>query len=286
MVLKPKDLLNPNRRMYLFVFLSKFHLMKNWILIVVCALGLGHFASASSQRKVIQTQEFKEVCYVTSQEITPDINTVYFWYKSNEIFHSKGDYLGELLDGEYSKQLYTNQLIEKGFYARGVKTGTWKKWHANGKLKEISQWKEGKLDGAFYSFDANGKLIFKGKYRKGLKKGLWVEAKDTLNYKKGIVVLAKAKKEKKAKDTKVTTKTEENKASKKVKKTKKEKKAFAKETKDKTIVKGNSLKTRKTKSTKSKTKKSKEASKKKTEAKKSEKNNSIFRRILNKKEEQ
>ncbi len=174
--------------------------MKSWVLFFSL-----FFSSVTvfSQRKVIQTASSKEVCNVTDKKIKPEINTTYYWYKSNEIHQSRGDFNGELLDGEYTKSFYTNELSEKGDFELGVKKGEWKSWHTNGKLKTVSYWQDGKLSGRFYHLDPNGKLVQQGKYSNGLKKGTWIEnATDTIKYRRGKIIPKKEKKCKKEKRNK------------------------------------------------------------------------------------
>ena len=94
-------------------------------------------------------------------------------------------------------------------YERGCKTGLWRKWYADGSLKEKVYWKEGQLDGKIESYDAEGKMILQGTYKKGkrqgwfcsIKEGAWQKEK----YKQGKLMppkKVKKKVEKKAKPAK------------------------------------------------------------------------------------
>jgi antitoxin component YwqK of YwqJK toxin-antitoxin module len=154
------------------------------------------------QKKKIQTTTDKEDCVVILQEVSPSLNRTYYWYKSNEIHQSKGDYSGNLLHGNYVRHYITNELAEKGNFSYGLKKGEWKNWYKNGSLKTISNWKKGVLSGEYFLHNDSGELLLTGRYSKGEKVGKWVDyrEKDTIRYKKGISVL------KKEKDTNVVNK--------------------------------------------------------------------------------
>lgn len=244
------------------------------LFVLVMGLSVGY-----SQKKIIQTDKEKKECSVTAQDVVPDINTVYYWYKSNQIFETKGDYSGDLLHGEFVRYSWSNELLEKGMYDLGVKIGDWKQWYPDGKLKQIEQWRKGKLDGAFYEFDAEGKLVQKGKYCKGLKKGQWVIGRDTLQYKKGVIKVkkpkkVKIKKEKVVKKEKETKGKEEKPVEGKEKAVKEDKGAKKKKTpkkdkESKAEKKKSSKKEEKQKLSKEEKKKLKEAKKKKKASSKS-----------------
>jgi len=147
------------------------------------------------QKKKIQTIIYKEDCTVVLKKVKPSLNKTYFWYKSNEIHQSKGDYSGNLLQGKYVKHYITNELAEKGVFSYGLKKGEWKSWFKNGKLKAIDNWRDGKLSGKYFLHNDSGELVIKGKYSKGNKVGRWIDyvKKDTTLYKRGVVCVKKQK---------------------------------------------------------------------------------------------
>ncbi|NQY30194.1 MAG: hypothetical protein HRT69_12080 [Flavobacteriaceae bacterium] len=147
------------------------------------------------QKKKIQTTTYKEDCVVVLKNVKPSLNSTYFWYKSNEIHQSKGDYSGDLLQDKYVRHYITNELAEKGNFSYGLKKGEWKSWFKNGKLKTIAHWKKGELSGKYFLHNGSGELVLKGKYSKGKRVGKWINyvKKDTTRYKKGIVFIKKIK---------------------------------------------------------------------------------------------
>jgi len=147
------------------------------------------------QKKKIQTTTYKEDCTVVLKKVNPSLNSTYFWYKSNEIHQSKGDYSGDLLQGNYVRHYITNELAEKGNFSYGLKKGEWKSWFKNGKLKTIAHWKNGELSGKYFLHNDSGELLLKGKYSRGERSGEWIDyvKKDTIRYKKGVVFIKKVK---------------------------------------------------------------------------------------------
>ena len=85
-------------------------------------------------------------------KITTDHEVTYTYFQGDRILRSQGDYDGRLLGGEY-KELYLNKSLKtRGTYRKGVRHGEWKTWDDQGKLTEISNWKEGKLNGEYKKY--------------------------------------------------------------------------------------------------------------------------------------
>ena len=141
------------------------------------------------QLKQIQDKHYKTSFSVVYKPIAPILKKKYYWYKSNTIHQSLGDYSGQLLHGTYIQHYRTNQLAEKGQFQLGVKQGTWKKWFTNGQLKSISYWNQGFINGSYLKYTKTGDLDITGTYRNGVKHGVWISRikKDTLYYKRGIL---------------------------------------------------------------------------------------------------
>ncbi|MEK0443017.1 MAG: hypothetical protein RL403_1995, partial [Bacteroidota bacterium] len=53
----------------------------------------------------------------------------------------------------------TNTLVTEGTFKNGLRDGQWASYHANGKQKELADYREGKLFGPARFFDANGFLV-------------------------------------------------------------------------------------------------------------------------------
>ncbi|MDC3388576.1 hypothetical protein OAX11_03590 [Flavobacteriaceae bacterium] len=150
-------------------------------------------ATNQTHKKKTQTTIHKEEFSVFLKKINPSLKKTYFWYLSNEVHQSKGDYGGELLHGNYTKYYVTNQLAEKGYFSKGLKQGEWVTWFVNGHIETISSWNNGVLSGNQEYYDDTGEIVLKGKYNNGLKTGVWIDYtdKNKVRYKKGVVILQK-----------------------------------------------------------------------------------------------
>lgn len=109
--------------------------------------------------------------HVTEKKLSffckPKKDRNYHWFAKNQLQMTQGGYNGKLLHGEYSIHYPDNQLKEKGFYIKGLRSKTWHAWYPNGKLKTVSKWKKGKLHGNYQIYDTEGILVKELKYRKG-----------------------------------------------------------------------------------------------------------------------
>jgi antitoxin component YwqK of YwqJK toxin-antitoxin module len=138
--------------------------------------------------------KFNDAHYKYEIEITNDdlknksIVKEYFWFKSQQIHKSVGDYNGKLLNGMYVKSYKSNQLAEKGTFKMGLKVGEWFEWYENGKIQKMIHWNKGLLDGDFIEYFEDGRISLTGKFNKGIKDGIWIDylKKDTTYYSKGL----------------------------------------------------------------------------------------------------
>lgn len=62
----------------------------------------------------------------------------------------------------------------KGEYEVGLKTGTWKKYGDNGKLKLEVEYSKGKKNGKYIIYSENGNIGLKGEYKNDLKVNRWL----------------------------------------------------------------------------------------------------------------
>ncbi len=149
--------------------------------------------------------------------IDPKLRHTYYWIRSQEIHHSRGDFGGRLLHGEYAVFYRSQNLKEKGFFHKGLKSGQWKKWHISGELNEVQHYKHGRKHGVFLVYSATGKPKTQATYKNGKLHGKYTDYKGslphTIVYKKGKVMPLKAPKTgdnaSKAKEQTTKTKTRE-----------------------------------------------------------------------------
>ena len=138
-------------------------------------------------KRILNNKEFKHRFYVIDKKPHPRLSKTYYWFKTQNIHNSKGDYGGKLLDGPYIKYYINNQIAEKGSFKNGIKTGVWNTWYTSGQLAITERWRHGIQSGKHIQYDSLGIVISKGKYKHGKKARFWIYPKtgDTIFYKKG-----------------------------------------------------------------------------------------------------
>lgn len=160
--------------------------MKKYFLILIIGVLLLSVTS-DIQKKIIRENGFDIEFYVHLKKLKSfDSEKDYYWFKSGNIYNTKGGIGGFVLHDSYSKFFRSNQIAEKGNFDYGLKNGDWNIWHENGKLKSQTKWKKGFKNGSYRLYDENGVLEWSGKFSKNRKSGTWInhKSKDTLFYKK------------------------------------------------------------------------------------------------------
>lgn len=157
---------------------------KIWIML----LGLTCFAfTGDLQKRIVRERDFTIECYISMKEVANyEPLKTYYWYKSGQIHRLENDTGGPVLHAEYMKYNKANQVVEKGKFDYGLKTGTWKTWFDNGNLQSCYRWKNGFKQGDFCLLDSLGNLQQTGTYKKNLRSGTWIDhrTKDTTYYKR------------------------------------------------------------------------------------------------------
>jgi len=93
------------------------------------------------------------------KKVKPKNGVTYFWYANDKVHSTEAGFDGILLDGTYREFDKNENLTLQGEFIKGLKTGVWKKWYPNGKLKEEANWKDGKLKGRQLFYDEKGMVI-------------------------------------------------------------------------------------------------------------------------------
>lgn len=105
---------------------------------------------------------------IKEEPIKINNSLTYYWYNKGQINYNQGDFAGVLLHGEYLVFNKDKKLVTKGKVEKGLKVGTWKSWHDNGKLKSIENYSKGLLDGECSFFYWNGELIRQVYFKNGV----------------------------------------------------------------------------------------------------------------------
>lgn len=86
------------------------------------------------------------VCFTLNPEtksVKPNKKKDYYWYGTNRVHRTKGDYAGRLLNGTYLVFNSTGSLIEKGSFDSGMKSGRWVVWTPSGDVNYIMKYRNG-----------------------------------------------------------------------------------------------------------------------------------------------
>lgn len=94
-------------------------------------------------------------------------NDRFYWgYYHGKIFSKQGELQGKLLDGKYLEYDSDDNLIETGFFDKGLKIGIWKNLSSGGELIRTCNYKNGLLQGKSTTYK-NGHPEKLERYSKG-----------------------------------------------------------------------------------------------------------------------
>jgi len=103
---------------------------------------------------------------IEKKKMKPTEERLYYWYKSNKIFITKGGFDGYLLHGSYTELYKDRNLKVKGAFKNGLKHGKWMSWYENSQVRNVVYWKKGVKNGLFRYYINSGQLIKEGRYYK------------------------------------------------------------------------------------------------------------------------
>ena len=175
--------------------------------------------------------------FVDNKRIKTKDYLVYYWFKSGKINKNLGGYDGNLLNGRYVVFDENNNMVTEGYFKKGIKHGTWKRWLPKGGILDKQTWKYGQLNGISLLYNKEGTVLQISKYKNGKRHGkyiLYENGVETIRkFKNGEEVFPKVKEKKEKKQKEVSTESEKAKEGKGVKeKVKKNKGTKAKETEE------------------------------------------------------
>ncbi|MDR0232514.1 MAG: toxin-antitoxin system YwqK family antitoxin [Dysgonamonadaceae bacterium] len=94
-------------------------------------------------------------------------------------------FLDGLYDGKYERYRYNN-LVEKGTYKAGVRSGIFIEYYSDNSVKSETPFTDGKLNGILKTYFTNGKLESQKEYKSGVEDGVeqrwhWETGKQTVD---------------------------------------------------------------------------------------------------------
>jgi hypothetical protein len=134
----------------------------------------------------------------STKRINVKESLTYYWYSSNKIIQTKGDYDGKIIDGAYTSFYLSNSLKEKGNFKKGLKDGKWISWYENGKINEITNWSRGAKSGEYKKFDSDGLISVSAHYKNDQLNGTYktytnAEMDKKTTYKRGKEIIKNPK---------------------------------------------------------------------------------------------
>lgn len=96
---------------------------------------------------------------VTYDQPTPRTGRFYYWQGPTQILRTAGAYNGHLLTGDYQLTTRNGNLLVKGGFDKGLKTGEWWTWRPDGTPVSRSVWRRGQHWGKTKYYDAEGRRL-------------------------------------------------------------------------------------------------------------------------------
>lgn len=94
-------------------------------------------------------------------------NRFYAWYSQGKILNTSAGFSGKLLHGNYEVFYPNKNLMVRGRYLKGLKSGLWIYWNSNGNKVKEENWKEGLKEGVCTYYDERtNKIVKQETYRK------------------------------------------------------------------------------------------------------------------------
>lgn len=89
-----------------------------------------HPSSMMTIRDSLTTIRF--TLFPGDKPVKPKKGKHYYWYGTNQIHITEGDYAGRPVDGIYTAFDESGGLVEKGNFDKGLKVGIWVRWDLKG----------------------------------------------------------------------------------------------------------------------------------------------------------
>jgi len=96
----------------------------------------------------------------------------YYWYSNTGIYSNQGGFSGNVLHGDYLEYDQEGNLITKGYFNKGLKSGTWVYWYNSGARKLIIDYNEGVQEGSEFKYSEAGKLKYSAEFKAGEMHGI------------------------------------------------------------------------------------------------------------------
>lgn len=129
-------------------------------------IDLSHTVTVDSDTSVVNAQILLE-----SKEVKTQDDKVYFSFRKDKIYHTRGAINGVPLHGKYEEFYPTGELKQLGYFKNGLKESVWKTWFSNGEISSLYNFKNGEKHGEYFRYSITGKVTAQGKFCRGTKVG-------------------------------------------------------------------------------------------------------------------
>ncbi len=151
-------------------------------------VGVFRFYDDTQAQSIIATREFNKkdnsaytMFYNQSNNLVSEgkvVNKLYdgvwkYYHENSKAIMTLENYVNGKLEGVRSVFYPNGKLAETTNYAKGIKSGAYKKYTAEGIVLEESIYKNGQFDGKAIYRDPKGNIVAQGIYVNGKKKGIW-----------------------------------------------------------------------------------------------------------------
>jgi hypothetical protein len=137
--------------------------------------------------KICINEEGSNICfsvYRDSKRVKPNFNKVYHWYGSGCINKTKGNFEGQLLNGEYTAYYKSGKLKEKGLYNIGIRCGKWFTWNEDGTIQKVAEFDLNNYYKKLLIYSDSGQLIKRVQFDNNnkIKKSQTLDLDGKINY--------------------------------------------------------------------------------------------------------
>jgi len=171
--------------------------LTNFLSLIVLLLFISVLGHAQNEQRTFILDSGKLEATLTKKESAQNGNAKkwYHFVNANKYITLQGAFDGYLLNGSANFYDKKNNLIERGKFKRGLKSGPWYHWNTAGELVKVMHWKKGLVSGSFRQVLTDG-IIETGKFKKGKRHGKWLLLKGdeqikVTNYDMGEVTILK-----------------------------------------------------------------------------------------------
>lgn len=135
------------------------------------ATSYGVFGKLSTENLwVLKRYDLKDNLMQTGSYKDPELTIPHGQF----VFYMDVDYFNLISKENFKLKGKTRFTYQQGAFSDGVEQGRWVLFYPDGNIFNLQDYKDGKLNGEFKTFDKYGKIILSGQYVMDKKEGEWI----------------------------------------------------------------------------------------------------------------